>query len=60
VLLAGGKEAAQDGEHHEEHDADDQGTENQAEYFRWAKFTHNIVPNYWMEPLVEIHCFSTD
>ena len=46
VLLVGGKEAAQDGEHHEEHDADDQGTKNQAKYFRRAEFSHDIVPNY--------------
>lgn len=60
MRLVGGHEAAQDGEHHEEHDADNQGTKNQAKYFRWVKLSHDIVPNYWMEPLAEIHCFSTD
>ena len=55
-----GQEATQDGEHHEEQDADHEVTKNQAEQFSWAKFSYNIVADYWMEPLAEIHCFSTD
>jgi len=55
-----GEEAAQDGQHHEEQDADHAATKNLAEPFSRAKFSHNIVPDYWMEPLAEIHCFSRD
>lgn len=59
-LLVADEDAAQNDEHHEDHDDDYEATQKQTEQFHWAKSSHNIVPNYWMEALAEIQCFSTD
>jgi hypothetical protein len=59
-LLFADKQATEYGEHHEDHDADNQAAEQQTDQFATAQSSHDIVPDYWMEPLAEIHCFSRD
>src|SRR5271165_627004 len=54
------EQSAENGKHHENHDSDNKTTEQQSKKFAWAKLRHDIVPDYWIEPLLEIHCFSTD